>query len=258
MLGVSLITVTYNSRATIADTIRSVTSQTYSDIEHVIIDGSSTDDTLDIVRNTPNRISKIISEPDKGIYDALNKGIINSSGDIIGILHSDDLLASDIIIEEICKEFIQTSADIVYGDLIYINYVNKDKIVRYWRSRPFDRSLIIKGWMPAHPTMFIRREVYMKYGQYDLQYKISSDYDLILRLMQIRDLKFEYLPSIITKMRMGGVSNRNLRNLFLKSHEDYRIMKKNGFSNPLAILLRKNVSKLGQFFRIDSSPKLKK
>jgi glycosyltransferase len=258
MSGVSLITATYNSRATIADTIRSVTSQTYSDIEHVIIDGSSTDDTLEIVRSTPNRISKIISEPDKGIYDALNKGIINSCGDIIGILHSDDLLASDIIIEEICRKFVQTTADIVYGDLIYVRNMNKDIIVRYWRSRPFDRSLLYKGWMPAHPTMFIRREVYMKYGQYDLQYNISSDYDLILRLMQIRDLKFEYLPIVITKMRMGGASNRSLGNIFLKSKEDYSIMKKNGFSNPLAILLRKNASKLGQFFSIDYSSKPKR
>jgi glycosyltransferase len=258
MLGVSLITVTYNSQATIADAIRSVASQTYSNIEHVIIDGSSTDDTIEIIRNTPNRISKIISEPDKGIYDALNKGILNSSGDIIGLLHSDDLLASDIIIEEICKKFIKTSADIVYGDLIYVNNINKDIIVRYWRSRPFDSSLLNKGWMPAHPTMFVRREVYLKYGQFDLQYKISSDYDLILRLMQIRNLKIEYLPIVITKMRMGGVSNRNLRNIYLKSQEDYRIMKKNGFSNPLAMLIRKNISKLRQFIRIDSSPKLKK
>lgn len=248
-LGVSIITVTYNSRATIADTIRSVASQTYSNIEHVIIDGSSTDDTLEIVRNTPNRISKIISEPDKGIYDALNKGIINSGGDIIGLIHSDDLLASDIVIEEICKKFTETSADIVYGDLIYVSNKNKDIIVRYWKSSPFDRSLLNKGWMPAHPTMFIRREVYMKYGKFDLQYNISSDYDLILRLMQRRDLKVEYLPIVITKMRMGGASNRNLRNIFLKSLEDYRIMQKNGFSNPLAILIRKNVSKLRQFVR---------
>jgi len=246
-LRVSIITVTYNSNATIADTIRSVASQTYSNIEHIIIDGSSTDNTLEIVRNTPNRITKIISEPDKGIYDALNKGILNSSGNIIGLLHSDDVMGSDTIIEEISEKFIQTSADIIYGDLIYVSNKNKDTILRYWKSNPFDRSLINKGWMPAHPTMFLRREVYMKYGQFDLQYTISSDYDFILRLMQTRDLKIEYLPSVITKMRMGGVSNRSLRNVFQKSLEDYRIIKKNGLQNPLVILIRKNINKLSQF-----------
>jgi glycosyltransferase len=241
-LLVSIVTVTFNSRATIADTIRSVASQSYSNIEHIIIDGSSTDDTLEIVRNTPNRITKIISEPDKGIYDALNKGIANSDGNIIGLLHSDDELASDIIIEEICKKFIQTSADIVYGDLIYVSNKNKDKIIRYW-----NKSLVNKGWMPAHPTVFIRKEVYNKYGQFNLRFKISSDYDFILRLMQTRDLKIEYLPRIITKMRMGGVSNSSFGNIFLKSLEDYLIIKKNGLPNPLAVLIRKNISKLSQF-----------
>jgi glycosyltransferase len=246
-LLVSIITVTYNSQATIADTIRSVALQSYSNIEHVIIDGSSTDDTLEIVRNTPGRITRIISEPDKGIYDALNKGIINSGGDIIGLLHSDDELASDTIIEDICNKFIQTSSDIVYGDLIYVSNKNKNKIIRYWKSTPFDKALVNKGWMPAHPTVFIRREVYNKYGQFNLRYKISSDYDFILRLMQIRDLKIEYLPRIITKMRMGGVSNSSFGNIFLKSLEDYRIIKKNGLPYPMAILIRKNLSKIIQF-----------
>ena len=242
-MKVSIITCTYNSASTIVETVASITNQTYPDIEYIIIDGNSEDRTLELAKASSDRIALIISEPDKGIYDALNKGLKKSSGDIIGLLHSDDELTSDTIIEEVIKKFNQTSADIVYGDLIYVSNMNKDKIVRYWKGNPFDRNLINKGWMPAHPAMFIRRDVYLKYGPYDIQYHISADYDLILRLMQISDLKIEYLPRVITKMRKGGVSNRNLRNIFLKSREDYRIIKKNGLPNALTVLIRKNIVK---------------
>jgi glycosyltransferase len=252
----SIITVIYNSADTISDCLTSILNQTYPDIEYIIIDGGSSDSSIEKIRSCPNRVTKLISENDNGIYDALNKGIKNAGGDIIGILHSDDIMASDTIIEDVSNKFLQTSADIVYGDLDYVNRKDTNIIVRHWKSNPFDRSLIVKGWMPAHPAMFIRRDIFTKYGLYDLQYHISSDYDLILRLMQIRDIKFEYLPVVITKMRMGGVSNSSIKNILLKSLEDYTIMKKNGLKYPFITLLRKNISKLHQFFCKKQSNKI--
>jgi glycosyltransferase involved in cell wall biosynthesis len=245
----SVITASFNSSKTITCCLTSIFNQTYPDIEHIIIDGGSSDNSQGIIKSVPNRVSKLISETDDGIYDALNKGIKNSTGDIIGLLHSDDELASDTIIQEVSNKFLQTSADIVYGDLDYVDRKDTNIIVRHWKSKPFDRSLIIKGWMPPHPAMFIRKDIFTKYGLYDLQYFISSDYDLILRYMQSKDIKFEYLPIVITKMRMGGASNRSLKNIFLKSLEDYRIIKKNGLPDPFIILIRKNISKLDQFLQ---------
>jgi glycosyltransferase involved in cell wall biosynthesis len=244
----SIITASFNSAKTITDCVNSVFSQTYPDIEHIIIDGGSVDNSIEIIKSVPNRITKLVSESDNGIFDALNKGIKKSEGDIIGLLHSDDELSSATIIEDINKRFLETSADIVYGDLDYVSYKDKKIIIRHWKSNPFDRSLIKKGWMPAHPTMFIRRDIFMKYGLYDLQYLVSSDYDLIMRFMLAEEIKFEYLPIVITKMRMGGNSNGTLKNILLKSLEDYRIIKKNGLPNPFIIVIRKNVSKLKQFF----------
>jgi glycosyltransferase involved in cell wall biosynthesis len=244
----SIITSSLNSANTISKTVASVFRQTYPDIEHIIIDGASTDDTLEKIRSGPNRIVKVISEQDRGIYDAINKGILNSDGDIIGLLHSDDEFGSDTIIAEIGSRFVQNSSDIVYGDLVYMSSKDPGRIIRYWKSRPFERSLINKGWMPPHPTMFIKRDAYLKYGLYDLRYRISSDYDLILRLMKIKELKFDYLPVVITKMRLGGVSNNKLENILLKSSEDYRIIRENSVPLPFAVLARKNLGKLNQFF----------
>jgi glycosyltransferase involved in cell wall biosynthesis len=244
----SIITSTLNSANTICLSVASVNGQTYPDIEHIIIDGASTDNTLEKIHSEPNRIAKVISEPDGGIYEAINKGILNSTGDIIGILHSDDVFGSDTIMEEIGNRFVQNSADIVYGDLVYVSSKDNNRIIRLWKSKPFERSLITKGWMPPHPTMFIKRDVFLKYGLYDLRYRISSDYDLILRLMKEEKLKFDYLPDVVTRMRLGGVSNNRLDNILQKSTEDYRIIRKHSIPFPAAVLFRKNISKLNQFF----------
>jgi glycosyltransferase involved in cell wall biosynthesis len=244
----SIITATYNCESSIANCINSVFSQTYSKIEHILIDGNSTDNTLKTISLVPNRISKIISEPDRGIYDAINKGIAISTGDIIGLLHSDDEFASCRIIGEVAKKFQETDADIIYGDLEYVKKKDRNSIVRYWRGKPFNRSLINKGWMPAHPTLFVRSEVLKKYGLYNTKFQISSDYEFMIRLMKSDDLKLEYLPIVMIKMSLGGVSNRNIRTIILKSLEDYSIMKMYKLPMPLIILLRKNLSKLNQFF----------
>jgi glycosyltransferase len=244
----SIITCTRNSAANLKECIDSANSQIFSDIEHVFIDGNSTDNTPDLIRSLARRGVKLISEFPSGIYNALNTGIRNSEGEIIGILHSDDLFADNMVLQEINDKFLETSADVVYGDLLYVDKNDPGKIIRYWQSCSFNNNLMRKGWMPPHPTMFVRKEVYLRYGFFDPHYTIAADYDFILRVLQKRELKIEYLPNVITKMRMGGASNRSIKNLFIKSSEDYSIIKKNNIPFPLMVLMRKNLSKVSQFF----------
>lgn len=251
-LRISIITVSYNSRATIADTIRSVALQTNSNIEHIIIDGYSTDNTLEIVRNTPNRITKIISEQDNGIYDAMNKGISIAKGDIIGFLHSDDMFASPQTLQNIANAFshsmgeIGRGADVVYGDLVFVDQHNANKVVRYWKGQAFNPKLFKLGWMPAHPTIFMRREVYEKHGLFNLRLKCAADYDYILRVFRDKTLAISYLPEVITRMRIGGISTGSIKNLMNKTKEDYWVLRNNQMQFPILILVAKIVSKIPQ------------
>ncbi len=247
-MKLSLITATFNCEQTIFECINSVNNQTCCDIEHIIIDGASTDNTIKIIKANPNRVKLIISEPDNGIYDALNKGINHSTGEIIGFLHADDEFGSSVITEHILKIFNKNDLDIVYGDLVYVNRENRAKVLRYWKSKTFSGNRVKKGWMPPHPTIFIKKSVYLKYGMYDQKYKISADYDYILRILLDKGLKIGYIPEVITKMAIGGKSNKNIKNLFIKSYEDYKILKGNEIHFPFLILLLKNLRKLDQFF----------
>ncbi len=247
MIKVSIITAVRNNCANIEQCIKSVQSQTYQDIEHIIIDGDSTDGTKDIIRAHKNKSSRWISEPDKSIYDALNKGINLASGDIIGFLHSDDLFDNPSVIEKIAAKFLQTNCDAVYGDLLYVSKTDPAKVIRYWKSSPFDVKKFRQGWMPAHPTLFMRKAVYDHYGLFDLQYKIASDYDLMLRTVGSGELSCEYLPEIITRMRLGGASNKSLKNIWRKSYEDLQALRKNK-SGGFYTLLLKNLSKIRQFW----------
>jgi glycosyltransferase len=245
-MKISIITTTYNSSKTISDCITSVNNQTYSDIEHIIIDGASIDNTIKIIDSLPNRVTTIISEPDKGIYDALNKGIHMATGDVIGFLHSDDIYASDKVISTVVDQFHQTSADVIYGDLNYVNKNNTKKIVRYWKSCPFHPFLLKKGWMPPHSTFFAKRELYQRYGVFDTSFRISADYDLMLRFLKTRELNVHYIPEVLIHMRLGGQSNKSLKNIIRKTREDWRAIKKNETGN-LLTLLQKNTSKIRQF-----------
>jgi len=262
-MKITIITATFNSIKHIADVLDCMKQQTYQNIEYVIIDGGSTDGTLEYLKKD-NQVFKLVSEPDKGIYDALNKGIRMATGDIIGFLHSDDMLSSPHSIQNIITAFSdskslslnnisnktkQEQVDVLYGDLIYVSKDNPSKIIRYWRSFQFRTILLNWGWMPAHPAVFMRREVYEKHGLFDLQFKISADYDLMLRIFKDKSLNFVYLPEVITKMRIGGVSNRSVKNMIQKSKEDYRAICKNNIPYPLWVLFIKNVSKIPQFFR---------
>ena len=250
-MKISLITATYNSIQHLPDVINSIQQQSFLNIEYIVIDGGSTDGTIEYLREI-NLITQLVSEPDKGIYDALNKGIQLATGDIIGFLHSDDLLASTQTLESIANVFATTSPitgrkpDVVYGDLVFVEQHDTNKIVRFWKSQPFKPHLLQRGWMPPHPTVFMRRELYEKHGLFNINLKCSADYDYILRVFQDKTLTISYLPEVITKMRMGGMSTGGMRNLFNKKKEDYWVLKNNKMPFPLWILFAKSVSKIPQ------------
>ena len=245
-MRITIITATFNCENTIAYALDSVKNQTYKDIEHIIIDGKSTDNTLNIVKSY-SHISKVISETDKGIYYALNKGIANANGDIIGFLHADDFFSNNSIIEKIADAFINKNIDVLYGDLQYVASDDTSKIIRNWRSSDFKISLLKKGWMPPHPTLFASKKLYENFGNFNTNYTISADYDLMLRFLT-KDINTLYLAEIITKMRLGGISNRNINTIIRKSTEDYKIIKKNKIGS-FFTLLNKNTSKLSQFIK---------
>ncbi len=228
----------------------SVLNQTHSDIEYIIIDGNSTDRTLSLIKSKAKKHNNIIwvSEPDKGIYDALNKGISKATGDVIGFVHSDDYLANNTILSEIADIFIAKEPDGVYGNLHYVQLQNPKVIVRNWKSQEFKKNLLNRGWMPAHPTLFLKRDIYKINGNFNLDYRIAADYDFVLRIFNQSHLKFHYLPKTITKMRVGGESNRSLKNLILKTREDYKAARTNNLSFPALTIGMKNLSKIPQWF----------
>lgn len=245
-MKISIITAVYNNESTIASCVQSVLSQKYDNIQHVIIDGNSADNTLNIIEsiNDTNRI--LISEKDKGIYDALNKGIKVSTGDVIGLLHSDDTFYDENVIPLIAETFKNTDAEIVYGNLIYVKKEDPTKVIRYWQSNDYSLNLLKKGWMPPHPTVFVKRKVFEEVGYYNLSYKIAADYDFIIRIFKENKYKTTYIPSIITSMKLGGASNKSIKNIIKKSKEDYKIIKANKIGG-IRTLLIKNFSKIAQF-----------
>ena len=250
MTKVSIITVTYNSAATLTRTLRSIEKQTYPEIEHILIDGESSDATMSIIHDYTNRHNNVrfISEKDSGIYEAINKGIKMATGDIIGILNSDDTLASNETIAHIVKTFEETGADLTYGDLVYCRYIDKQlHVVRNWVSNDYDPHSLRFGWMCPHPTLYLRKHVYDEQGYYKPQYRISTDYDFILRVFACKNYKKAYIPEVLINMELGGVSNRDLRALLRKTKEDIHVLKENNMFHFYTIIA-KNLRKIGQFF----------
>ncbi|WP_222868285.1 glycosyltransferase family 2 protein [Saccharophagus sp. K07] len=246
-IKLSIITATWNSSKTVAATMESLARQTFQNYESIIVDGLSSDDTLDVVRRSGVRIGKIISERDKGIYDALNKGIAAAQGEYVGFLHSDDILASPSSLEKLVDCIDRKKPDAVYADLQYVDKENTNKVIRYWKSGSYSRSRLKNGWMPPHPTFYMRRNLYSELGGFNLNYKISADYDSLMRYLWVNNVRLEYLPEVLIKMRIGGASNRSLSNIIRKSKEDFAVMKE--YSMPVfRAILGKNLSKLPQFF----------
>jgi len=246
-LKISIICSVFNNKETIAEAIESVLGQTYANIELIVIDGSSTDGTLDVIRTYQERIAILVSEPDNGIYDGLNKGISCATGDVIGFLHSDDLYQDDRVIERVAQAFGEFDVDSVYGDLLYVSKEAPEKVIRYWKSGAFKPAKLRRGWMPPHPTLFIRRSVYRQYGLFDTRFSIAADYDLILRFLGKQGISTHYIPTVFIKMRMGGKSNSNLSNVLRKSYEDLRVLRNNEIGG-ISTLFLKNICKIPQFF----------
>lgn len=242
---ISVVTATYNSGATIDCCLRSVASQTWPLREHIVIDGKSSDNTLDLVRAAEPRPTKVVCEADDGIYDALNKGIKNASGDVVGFLHSDDYFSHSEVLSTVARAFEDPYVCAVYGDLDFVHKEDTSRIVRKWRSCVFERAMLKKGWMPPHPTLYVRREWYLRTGCFDSSYRISGDYLSILRLFSHPAFKSVHLPEVLVKMRTGGVSTRSPFNLWLKSREDLRALRACGVGG-YRTLWQKNLSKITQ------------
>jgi len=246
-MKVSVVTVVYNMAHNIQRAVESVLSQDYKNIEYIIIDGGSEDGTCEIINRYSAFIDIFVSERDNGIYDAMNKGVLLSSGDVVAFLHSDDVYANETVISDIVNCFANGTQG-VYGDLVYTDKADVNKVFRYWKSCDFSTSLLSKGWMPPHPTLFLRREVYQKYGAFDTSFKIAGDYDFMLRILK-DNIAVKHLPQVIYKMRLGGESNRSVKNILDKSKEDLRAMRNNKIKNPFFALFYKNVSKIMQLVR---------
>lgn len=250
-MKMSIITVTHNSVLTLNDCITSVRNQKYNDIEHIIIDGASKDGTLSLLNSKSEGFAAVISEPDKGIYDAMNKGINVSTGEIIGFLNSDDFYVNNDVISKVIREFKNDSKlEACYADLIYVDSFNTSKTIRYLKSGSFKPGLFSKGWCPPHPTFFVRRSVYESFGKFDLSFHLASDFDLMMRFLEIKKIKTHYIPEVLVKMRTGGASNRNFSNIWLQNIEILRSFDKNRISiNQISFFLYKIISRLLQFFK---------
>ena len=247
-MKISIITVTFNSEATIEQTIRSVTEQTYKNIEYIIVDGKSTDNTLAIIERYKNKIHKFVSEKDNGLYDALNKAIALATGDVIGMIHSDDFYISRNVIQNYADCFLKTNSDSVYSDLYYVDKINTDKIVRKWKSGIYKTNSFINGWMPPHPTFFVKRVIYEKLGKFNTDFKSAADYELMLRFIQKNKISISYLPEYTVKMRVGGKSNVSVLNRLNANREDRRAWEINGLKPRFYTLYLKPFRKIFQFF----------
>ncbi len=247
MSKISIITVTYNSAKTLEQTIQSVLLQDYENVEYIIIDGQSTDDTLSIVRKYRHKIEHFVSEKDSGIYDAINKGIALATGDIIGILHADDFYTNDTVLTKIAEAFKKTNAAAVYADLYYVDKDNTHKIIRTWKSGNYKHGNFLWGWMPPHPTFFVKKDCYTKYGAYNTTMSTAADYELMLRFIHKHKIKIAYLPEFIVKMRVGGQSNVSIKNRIVANKDDRKAWELNGIKPYFFTLTLKPLRKMFQF-----------
>jgi len=250
-LKISIITVSYNSASVIKDCLNSVKKQKYGDIEHIVIDGASTDGTLSILESKRKQLGALISESDEGIYYAMNKGIKIATGDIIGFLNSDDFYPSENVLSRVAEVFNgNPNIDGCYSDLIYTDKADISINKRYWKSNKFVPNSFSKGWCPPHPTFFVRSSIYKKFGNFDLSYSIASDIELMMRLLEVNKIKVFYIPELWVKMRIGGKTNKNLINILIQNVEVLSALKKHKLSfNYISFFIHKLISRSFQFFK---------
>jgi glycosyltransferase involved in cell wall biosynthesis len=249
MLKISVITVCRNSENTIGQTLISVKSQTYREIEHIVIDGRSNDNTLAVVHKVGKHVAHVISERDKGIYDAMNKGLALATGDVIGFLNSDDIFANAEVVARIAETMKNPSIDACYGDLIYVDQSDMSKVVRYWKSGEFNCGDFFRGWVPAHPTFYARRKVYQEFGGFDLNINLAADFDILLRFFEVHKISVEYIPEILIKMRLGGATNASWNSIYRQNREIAEIFKKYGFSIGWKLFINRFIRRITQFLR---------
>jgi glycosyltransferase involved in cell wall biosynthesis len=244
---ISVVTTSFNSQATIVDTLRSVASQSYELVEHIVVDGGSADNTVECVRKHSARVTRFVSERDEGVYDGMNKGWRLASGDVVGFLNSDDVYASNDTLVMVARAFEDPNVDACYGDLVYVARDDLNRPVRYWKSRAFRPGLCLTGWQPPHPTLYVRRQVLERARGFDTEFKIQSDFEFCLRIFEVLKVKSSYIPELLVRMRTGGVSNASVRNVIRGNAEALRACRKNGLRRAPAFLARKILRKVPQY-----------
>ena len=249
---ISVVTAVYNRAGTIAEAMASVQAQDYPHVEHVIQDGGSTDGTCAAIARVADSRTRVSSGADAGLYDAINRGLAVATGEVVGLVHSDDFFAAPDILSDVAAVFADATVDAVYGDLDYVSAADTGRTIRRWRSGPFGPDRLASGWMPPHPTLFLRRAVFERHGPYDTRYRISADYDAILRYFSEPGFRAVHIPKVFVKMRVGGESNGSVGRILRKSHEDYRALRANGVGG-LGTLARKNLAKIPQFVALGRS-----
>ncbi len=246
-MKISIITVCYNSAATIADTILSISKQTYPNIEYIVVDGLSKDNTVEIIQKNEGVISKWISEKDNGIYDAMNKGIAMATGDVIGILNADDVYADNNVLDDVMNAFNDETISGVYGDLKYVQQNDLSKVIRFWKSGTYRPGKFLEGWMPPHPTFYVRKKVYDEFGVFRTDMPSASDYEFMLRVIHVKGIKLAYIPKVFVLMREGGLSNRSFQHRLNANRDDRRAWTVNDVQPKFYTLLMKPLSKILQF-----------
>jgi glycosyltransferase len=244
-MKVTIVTVSFNSARTIADTLRSVAGQAYGDIEHIVIDGGSRDATASIVRQHGQRVSRFVSEPDKGIYDAMNKGLAFATGEFIGYLNADDTYAGDSVVSRVAEAAARAPVDAIFGDLVYVDEKEGERVIRRWRAGAFSMGRLRRGWMPPHPTLFVRTALLREIGGFNTGFRVAADYDCVLRLFARNGLRVAYIEKELVRMRLGGVSNGSIAGVWRKSREDLHALRSNGVGG-IYTLMCKNIRKVGQ------------
>ncbi|MCZ4224356.1 glycosyltransferase family 2 protein [Pedobacter rhodius] len=248
-MKISIITVVFNNESTISTAIESVLNQTYKDVEYIIIDGKSTDNTLEIINKYASSISRIVSEPDGGIYDAMNKGIALATGDVIGILNSDDVYADNNVLSNIMQEFNEPTIDVVYGNLVYVKSNDLNQVVRKWQSKSYYPNFFEDGHVPPHPSLFIRKEVYARVGTFNQKMRLAADYEFMLRLFKLHNFKSKYIDKLFVKMRLGGATNGSVKNIIDGNKEILKAWKNNHLKAPFLLMPKRILKRLIQFIK---------